>query len=220
MRVVDKEKPMIVIEHLEPVLTKWVYLEYRHVSMMVGEENLIITNVTSKKDREKLSEFARVYEESISVLIDKLEYDRAIVLEPRARERLEPEDFDTGKVLIIIGGIMGDHPPKGRTWELLTTRILGRAVPRNLGPGQLSVDGAAYVALQIARGRRLEEIPVVEGIEIEVPSPFPGLKNTIILPFTYPVVDGKPLLAPGLLEYLKREIVLDEDDLIKRFMAE
>ena len=213
-------KPIIVIEHLEPVLTKWLYLEYKHVSSMVGRENLVITNVKEYKDRLKLSSLGRVYRESISLLIDKIEHDKAIVLEPKAREKLEPQDFNGEKVLVIIGGIMGDHPPKGRTWDLLTSKLLGKALPRSLGPGQLSIDGAAYVALKVASGVRLEDIPLTSNVEVEVPSPYPGLKNTIILPFTYPVVDGKPLLTPGLVEYLRGEIVLDEDDLLRRLRVE
>ena len=212
-------KPIIVIEHLEPILTKWMYLEYKHVSVLVGRDYLIITNVSDEEARNRLSGLGNVYEESISVLIDEIEHDKAIVLEPKATEKLGPSDFNAEKVLVIIGGIMGDHPPKGRTWELLTSKLLGKAMPRSLGSGQLSIDGAAYVALQVAGGRRLEEIPLVENVEIEVPSPFPGIRNTIILPFTYPVVNGKPLLAPGLVEYLKREIVLDEDELVRRFMV-
>ncbi len=213
-------KPIIVIEHLEPILTKWMYLEYKHVSALAGQDYLIITNVSDEKTRNKLSELGKVREESISVLIDEIEHDKAIVLEPKATEKLKPSDFDAEKILVIIGGIMGDHPPKGRTWELLTSRLLEKVIPRSLGSGQLSIDGAAYVALQVASGRRLEEIPLVENVEIEVPSPFLGIKNTIILPFTYPVVGGKPLLAPGLVEYLRREIVLDEDELVRRFMVE
>ncbi len=211
---------IIVIEHLEPVLTKWMYLEYKHVSELVGKDNLIITNVKNIEDKDKLSRLGKVFEESVSFLIDRIEHDKAIVLEPKASERLQPSDFDADRTLIIVGGIMGDHPPKGRTWDFLTRKLLGKAIPRSLGPGQLSIDGAVYVALQVANGKKLEEIPLVENVEIEVPSPFPGIKDTIVLPFTYPVVDGRPLLAPGLTEYLKHEVVLEEDELVKRFRAE
>lgn len=213
-------KPLVIIEHLEPILTKWVYLEYRHVSMLVGRDHLIITNVTDEKARNELNELGRVYKKSIRILIDEIEHDKAIILEPQATRRLEPNDFDTSEIIVIVGGIMGDNPPKGRTWKLLTSELMGRAIPRSLGPRQLSVDGAVYVALQIASGRKLDEIPLTENIEVEVTSPFPGMKNIVVLPFAYPLINGKPLLAPGLVEYLKHEIVLDEDEIIRKFMVE
>ena len=39
-----------IIEHLEPEedISKWCFFEYEHISEIVGEDNLIFTNVKPK----------------------------------------------------------------------------------------------------------------------------------------------------------------------------
>lgn len=208
-------RTIFVIEHLEPRLSRWLLLEYKHASSIVGRGNLIITNAKGLK--EVLEDIAIVYEESVVELLGtKLRPRKTIILEPKAEKLLEPEDFND-EVMVIVGGIMGDHPPKGRTWTMLTSKLLGKAKPRSLGPLQFSIDGAVYVAYEVSKGRELIDIEVVDGVEIEVPSPYPGIQATIKLPYAYPVVNGKPLLAPGLVEYLRYKIVYDEEELIKGF---
>lgn len=203
---------LFAIEHLEPSLSKWLLLEYEHASRIVGKENLIITNAKGLKN--VLSGIANVFEESIIELLSgRIKPNRVIVLEPRAKELLQPEDF-VDYTLVIVGGIMGDHPPKGRTWKLLTSKLMGIAKPKSLGPYQFSIDGAIYMAYQVSRGRRLEDIEVAHNIEIDIPSPYPGIQATIRLPYAYPIVNGRPLLAPGLIEYLKHNIVVDEEELL------
>lgn len=205
-------KTLFVIEHLEPKLSQWLLLEYKHASKIVGKENLMITNAKGLKN--VLNKIAAVFEESIIELLGtKIKPNRVIVLEPKAKKLLQPEDF-IEHTLVIIGGIMGDHPPKGRTWTLLTSKLLGIAEPRSLGSYQFSIDGAVYMAYQVSKGRRLEDIKVIHDVEIEIPSPYPGIQATIRLPYAYPVVNGKPLLAPGLVDYLKHNIVIDEEELL------
>jgi len=205
-------KTLFVIEHLEPRLSQWLLLEYKHASKIVGKENLMITNAKGLKN--VLNKIAVVFEESIIELLGtKIKSNRVIVLEPKAEKLLQPEDF-IEHTLVIIGGIMGDHPPKGRTWTLLTSKLLGIAEPRGLGPYQFSIDGAVYMAYQVSKGRRLEDIKVIHDVEIEIPSPYPGIQATIRLPYAYPVVNGKPLLALGLVDYLKHNIVIDEEELL------
>ena len=125
---------------------------------------------------------------------------------------MEPWDFVDSKLnIIIIGGILGDYPPKGRTWELLTMRILGKGFNvkvRNLGKEQLTIDGAAYVAYLIFKGKRLSEIPFQEGLRIV--RKIGLIEHEIVLPYKYPVLDGKPLVNPKLIEYLVKGIVVDE----------
>lgn len=205
-------KTLFVIEHLEPKLSQWLLLEYKHASKIVGKENLMITN--AKGLRNVLNEIAGVFEESIIELLGtKIKPNRVIVLEPKAKELLRPEDF-IEYTLVIVGGIMGDHPPKGRTWKLLTSKLLEIAEPRSLGPYQFSIDGAVYMAYQVSKGKRLEDIEVIHDVEIEISSPYPGIQATIRLPYAYPIVNGKPLLAPGLIDYLKHNIVIDEEELL------
>ncbi len=194
-----------VIEHLEPRVSTWVLLEYLHAASIVGPDSLVITNVPPG-DRERLRDagLRLVYGESVARLYDP---ERLLVLDPRAEHPLRPADM-LGVDAIVVGGIMGDHPPKGRTWELLTRRLRGARV-RHLGPGQLSVDGAIYVAHTVAAGLELGLIPLVEGVSLSWRAPL-GVEQVVDLPFTYPLVGGKPLLPPGLEEYLRRGAMYEE----------
>jgi len=197
-----------VIEHLEPVVSKWMWFEYKNVSRIVGRENLIITNVKDDRERRKLSTIALlVFRESITETF-LIENNDLIVLDPQALKELKPSDF-SDKTVVVIGGIMGDFPPKGRTKALLCNR-LPKAIKRNLGSLQFSIDGAAYIAKMISEGHELAEIPIVEGLEIEVSD-----KHSIILPYGYPLVNGKPLISEELLEYLKNDIDKDESEFIR-----
>lgn len=203
------KKIVFVIEHLEPVLTRWMLLEYRHASMIVGKESLVFTNVGRPEWRKRLEALGTVYEQSVA---DVFRGKRLLVLDPSAGKMLEPGDFAVVDA-VVVGGIMGDHPPKGRTWSLLTSR-LENPVARSLGDKQLSIDGAVYVAHRVMLGKRLVEIPLVEGVEIEL-EPLPGVRRSLRLPFAYPLVDGKPLLAPGLEDHLRRTLLYEEHRLLE-----
>ena len=48
-----------IIEHLEPVVSKWVWIEYKHASEIAGRDKLVITNVKDPREREILSRIAR-----------------------------------------------------------------------------------------------------------------------------------------------------------------
>lgn len=199
-------KVKVVIENLEEKPSKWLMLEYENSSEIVGRENIIFTNVRDEKLRNLLKGLGEVYEESVLELgLD----GNLIILEPQAPKLLTPEDYRLKVVnYVVVGGILGDHPPRGRTWKLLTSK-LKTGNPRSLGRGQFAINGAVYVALQVARGLTLNDIPVVEGLEIEV-SRSKTYTHTIYLPYVYPIVDGKPLIPRGLIEYLKGRIMFDE----------
>jgi len=196
---------IIVIEHMEPVLSKWMWIEYKHTSEMVGKDRLWITNVKDPDERALLRKIAKnVYEESVSEL--NISYD-IIVLDPSASRTLEPEDL-RDEVCVVIGGIMGDYPPKGRTRELSSK--LKRKKTRNRGPLQFPIDSAAYIALEIDRGKRLDDIPILDQLEIEVSE-----GHTIVLPYAYPLVNGRPLISEEEIKYLKSGIEEDEARAIK-----
>ncbi len=161
----------------------------------------MITNVKNPKERDRLREIALVYEESIIEV--GCPCDRILVLDPQASRPLEPEDFK-GVDFVVVGGIMGDHPPKGRTRKLLTSRLPG-CKARNIGEHQFSVDGAMYVAMMVSKGLTLEEIPIKVGLEIKVDEYL-----TIELPYAYPLVSGRPLISQELIEYLVHDIEDDE----------
>jgi len=198
---------LVIVEHLEPVLGKWIWLEYEHVSRMVGRENLLFTNIRNEKEAYKLAELGKVSPRSV-IRSKELVKHTSIILDPQSPMPLLPEDF-TGDTCLIVGGILGDHPPRGRT-RLALTRQLSRLLSRNLGPYQFSVDGAVYVALNVASGKLLTDIPIELGAEIKI-----SKKHVTFLPFAHPLVRGKPLMTSGLRRYLRQEIFEDEEVLFR-----
>jgi ribosome biogenesis SPOUT family RNA methylase Rps3 len=200
-------KVLIIIEHLEPVLGKWIWLEYKHISNMVGHRNLLFANVRRRNEASKLREIGRVTKES-SVILQKGQDRPMIILDPQSPNPLSHSDLSDGTCL-VIGGILGDHPASGRTKLALTDRI--PSIPsRNLGQYQFSVDGAVHVAMEIISGKSIGDIPIRIGVEIKV-----NKHHSCYLPFAYPLVKGKPLLAPGLAKYLRGEVFKDEEMLFK-----
>lgn len=190
---------IFAIEHLEDVLSEWLLLEYRHCVEITGGR-LLFTNVRREEWRRKLEEIGGIcLKESIVDLAE--EFDRIAVLDPTGERRLEKGELEKYDV-VVVGGILGDHPPRRRTRELLTRRLL-EIKPEcdvlNLGEKQLSIDGAILVALLINEGIEFE---LADEIEIEL-----GEGHSIVLHYAVPVVSGKPIITPGLIEYLIRRAV-------------
>lgn len=204
--------PLIVVEHLEEHFSRWLALEYRH-SLELSGGCLAVTNAGGFCDRvSSLVGERRCFRDSITTLRGVLynNPERVIVLDPRAEKPLKPGEAAEAEA-IVVGGILGDHPPRGRTWELLTRRAVELGMKqRNIGPEQFSIDGAVYVALEIARGRRLEEIRTVSSPSFTIRDPLYGSEWEVTLPFAYPLAGGKPLLAPGLLELLRAGLAYEE----------
>lgn len=195
------ELPRIIVEHCEPVLSRWLWIEYKHTSEIVGKNNLLFTNVKDAREREALSGLGHVIEKSVTELSDL--HSKIIVLDPKAQYVLTP--YEAANFVLVIGGILGSSPPKGRTWKLITSRI-PNVVSRNLGRIQLPIDVSAYVALKIASGVPLSDIKIRRGITIRV-----SKGHVIRLPFGYPVINGKVFISPELVEYLRHGIVKDEE---------
>jgi ribosome biogenesis SPOUT family RNA methylase Rps3 len=201
-------KPLFVIEHLEPETGKWLLYEYEHASEIVGKKRLIFTNVKKKGDKAKLSRLGKVEEKSAAEIFSP---ERVIILDPKAEEPLKPEDF-AGKDAVIIGGILGDYPPKGRTRKLLTRRF-PKATARNIGKGQFSIDGAVYVAKLVSDGTPLEKIPIKKGLSLKLDE-----HAEVYLPYAYPLKDGKPVISQKLVAYLcSDQIVKDEEKILKKY---
>ncbi len=196
----------IFIEHCEPALSKWLWLEYRHASKLAGKENIAFCNVKDERERHLLERLGEVYEESVAEL--PLDRARTVILDPEAVLPLTPSDF---KVFsnVVVGGILGDHPPQGRTFPLISSKMRGVST-RNLGRRQLSIDSSVYVALRVAEGTPLSGIPMKRRLVIKV-----NEYHSIMLPYAYPLVGGKPLVAPGLVRYLKYEVVEDEEAILR-----
>lgn len=197
--------PVFVIEHLEPKVGKWLYFEYANASRIVGRDRLIFTNVKRKEDAKVLSDLGVVRRESFSEIFSP---EKIIILDPKALERLRPGDF-TDKEAVIVGGILGGNPPRGRTRKLVTSKAPS-ALSRNIGEGQFSIDGAVYVAKLVSEGVKLEDIPVKRGLHIRINDKF-----EIYLPYLYPLRDGKSIISDDLVNYLmSNEIVHDEEKIL------
>ncbi|WP_456423238.1 hypothetical protein [Thermococcus sp.] len=190
----------LVIEHLEEI-SDWLWLEYKHVSEW-WKDKLIFTNVLPE-EREKLAKLGSVIGESVTRF--PLDRSKVIVLDLQAEEELKPEDI-TEDTIIVVGGILGDAVPRGRTREFITSRMEGVKV-RHIGRPQFSIDGASIVAKLIADGKRLEEIEYEENPTIKLDE-----FSEITLHYAVPKLDGKLLLTPGLIELQKRELGYTETD--------
>jgi ribosome biogenesis SPOUT family RNA methylase Rps3 len=197
------ENIKFIIEICEPFLSNWLLLEIKHSSSIVGKDKLLITNVKENYMRH-LSKYANVTTSSIIDL--KGFHDKIIILDPLADLTLTPEEASYH--ILVVGGILGDNPPQGRTFKYITSR-LPRCKARNLGKKQFSIDGAIYVAKLISEGKKLEEIPTMENLIIKVDN-----FHEIILPYVYPLVNNKPLISDELIEYLKYYIEEDEEMLL------
>jgi len=192
-----ESKPFVVIEHCEGALSPWLILEYRHASMIYGRERLVFTNVPRRYHR-LLSKYGTVLSESVVdlVLAGRVSPERVVVLDPAAPEALEYRHL-LGVEYVVIGGILGDHPPRGRTRLYITSRMPGGVRAFNIGEGQYSIDGAVYYVEYLWRNRGLQGFEYTDGVRVETDF------GEVYLPFRYPLVNGKPLLADGLDYYLK-----------------
>ncbi len=187
------KKPTYIIEHLEPQLFEWCFLEYKNISKLVGKENLWLTNIKNNKDQKKLEKFGRVFSQSVR----QMKLQSACVLDPEAEKLLSASDKFS---YFIFGGILGDFPPRKRTKEELT-RFMQNIPARNIGKAQMSTDNAVFTVKQIADGKKkLEELKFMDNASIEI-----NEFESIDLPYRYNVVDGKPFMSPEIIAYLKRK---------------
>jgi len=185
--------PHYIVEHLEPKLYPWCFLEYKHISKIVGKANLIFTNTKHlrEEDIKKLKELGEVREESVT----NMHLEKACILDPNAKITLNPEiavKFD----YFIFGGILGDNPPRARTTEYLTSKLNYPAF--NLGKAQMSTDTAILVCKEIVDGKKLENLNFKDGVSIKVEK---YLWEE--LPYRYLVKNGKVVFTPGLKKLLK-----------------
>ncbi len=177
---------MWIIEHLESGMFPWCVLEYRHIAQVVGKKCLMFTNV--KKGAEQLKKFGNVYQESVRELL----LHKACVLDPAARQIVSSKDHFE---YIILGGILGDHPPRARTQKELSRLV--KFPKRNLGKKQFSTDTAVLVAQELLLGKSLQSLSLQDGITIPL-----NKIESVDLPFTYIIKNGQPVLPAGLKRYL------------------
>lgn len=186
---------MLVVEHLES-LSEWVMLEYEHISK-VWDCSVLFTNVKNKKEREVLEKLGKVEKRSVTGMKGDI-----IVLDLRGEEDLKTEDIGPDTML-VIGGICGNFKPQGRTWDAITSKM-PEAKVRRLGKIHLTTDTAAIAVRLIQTGKKISELKFTNELEIEIE------KNASVeLPYGYLMLDGKPLVTPGLIELLRRELNCD-----------
>ncbi|GBF08925.1 conserved hypothetical protein [Aeropyrum pernix] len=200
--------PAIIVELLEDTPSRWLLeelLESYLFAVQMGYR-FAVTGATNPLV------YAAVRRAGIPVFMERgysLNRPGCILLDLWSPKRLEPEEASSASY-IIVGGIMGDHPPKGRTY-LLSSQVYTACAKRNLGPEQLSVDGAVKTAILVAEGYRLDEIEFEEGVEVEVESPVKGVSAKVELPYAYPKVGDRILVSQMLLSLLSKGIIYEEE---------
>lgn len=182
--------PKFVIEHLEPRVWKWSLFEYEHISALVGKKNLLFSNV--KNSVRVLGNLGSVDSRSVVEFADK----SACILDPEADKELFPDEAKCFSQF-IFGGILGDDPPKARTRPLLSSKV--SCASRNLGKSQFSTDNAVLVVKKILEGFSLSELKFQDGFEVAVRE-----GESILLPYRYVLLDGKPFVSEGLVNWLKK----------------
>lgn len=186
-------KPIFIIEHLEPELWPWCVIEYKHISETVGKDRVWFTNIQSK-DVSKLEKYGQVSVKSVKTLV----LDNVAVLDPESPELLTPENSKEIKYF-IFGGILGDYPPKKRTKKELT-KFIKNAKSYNIGKEQFSTDNAVLVTHLISQGSRFQDLKFQDKLEVKT-----GKYDSFILPYLYTLIDNKPFVSPELIKYLKKK---------------
>ncbi len=174
----------------------WMLEEYKQCSRYVGKENLIFTNV-KKEWKKKLENYGKVFEKSIYEVIE--DSDKVVILDPSSKIKATPEILQNAKY-IVIGGILGNVKAKRRTKKLISSNFK-KAVKVNIGKRQFSVDGACYVALQIFKGKKLKEIKFVNFVKVKWKEGI--VENEVVIPFAYPVENGKIMISKGILKLIR-----------------
>ncbi len=193
----------VVVEHLEPCISPWMLSEYEFLVEVLNDvATVVFTNVRRKGDVDLLksrvcSSNCLVKQESITSLVREGVFSKVIVLDPQAPRELTLNDLRTYEV-VVIGGIMGDYPPRGRTKELITSRLSYKAVPRNLGREQLTIAGTAYVLKRMLLGDELSSIKMVKGVKFRVE--LLGSELEIELPYVFPLDENGEVIIPSNYE--------------------
>lgn len=188
-----KKQPILVIEHCEPKLSEWLMLEYQHAAKL-WEGKILFTNVGNEKTANALRAIGSIERKKANEFFHG---KNCIILDPQSKKTLVTKDFENLNG-IIIGGILGYEKPQGRTKEMLSDK--SDFETRHIGKIQLTIDGAAFVAKAISLGMKLDDIEITYEIEIIHDS-----VHSTILPFGYPIIDNKPVITPGLIQYLNKK---------------
>jgi len=183
-------------------LSEWVFLEYRNASEITGGK-IIYANIRSGAGSgirsRKLAQFGATDQRQFTEIVES---KKTIILDPAAEKPLTAEDFQSFKYF-VIGGICGDYPPKARTGPMVSSKM-PKAQLRHLGKKQLSTDSAVLAVKLVSLGAKMDEIKVTDCLTIDYGSA-DGVRESMMLPFGYIVLDEKVMITPGLLELLERK---------------
>lgn len=185
------QAPLLIIDNCEAP-SEWLFIEYRHCTELW--KPLVFAGVGDRGFRKRLEPLAPAVPERAAGVCPE---GGALVLDPRAESPLVTADFDAA-ACVVVGGILGDEKFTGKTGRLVTGTFGGRAVARHLGRIQLPTDVAVFVARAVLLGACLDEIELTTEVEIVHDD-----GHSTVLPYGYPLVEGKVLLTPGLTEYLR-----------------
>ena len=176
-----------VIEHMEPKLSEWCYIEYQNISKIVGKNNLIFTN-TSNPKLKKLGTIKKQH-------VYDLDLKNACLLDPSARQTLTPADTKKFKYL-VFGGILGDYPRKKRTKPLAKKLNIPT---RNIGKKQMSTDNAVLTCFIITNRTPFSKIKFKDKLKIEITK-----GEEVILPYRYVLINKQPFISNKIISYLKK----------------
>jgi len=182
-----------IIEHLEKKLYPWCLIEYKNISRTAGKNNLIFTNIKSKK----LKKIGKVKKESVI----ELKLKNACLLDPKAKKTLTPKEakkFD----YFIFGGILGDFPERGRTKKYLSSKLKNAKI-RNLTEKQMATDTAVMVAKLIINGTPVKKIKFIDSPALKIRNG--KFQEEIILPYRYIIKNKKPRISGEMIKYLKNK---------------
>ncbi|OAL34781.1 hypothetical protein AYO20_05976 [Fonsecaea nubica] len=199
----SKSQYTFVVEHLDPELGPWSALEYKAIakeSRQAGCHFILSSLPESLLKSEDLKDLivlgAGAEFESIETSLSHKK-DKICLLDPAARQELDPTDAAVFEVF-LFGGILGDDPPRDRTSELRKKGFSGR----RLGPVQMTTDTAVRVTRTVILGQTpLDKIPYVDFPELKVDE-----HESTEMPFRY-VADntGKPIMPEGMIELIKAD---------------
>ncbi len=195
---------LVLIEHMERA-SRWVQEEYLEAARIAYDAgwSLMVTGVVDPVDQAVLA--SRGLRVTPTHSWEVCDTPKTIVLDLWASKDLEPWEARVAECF-VVGGIMGDHPPRRR--GLILSAMFDWAARRRLGEGQLSVDGTIKVLTMVWRGLRLEEIHFIDSPSLEVETSMGSVEVT--LPFRYPLKDGRPWISPGLARLLASGLEWDE----------
>jgi len=189
-----------VVEHLDPELGPWSGLEYKTIAQESQEAgcDFILSSVptTLLQSDELKAVGANARTDAVEVYFASKK-DKICLLDPSAKQELEPSDAQVFDVF-LFGGILGDDPPRDRTSELRKKGFVGR----RLGPVQMTTDTAVRVTRKVVlEGKKLEEISYVDFPELILDE-----HESTEMPFRYVTDrDGAPIMPEGMVELIKAD---------------